>query len=273
MATPEMRSPAIQMAERQAERTNDFISSLSALELEMTTPCKGWLVRDIVAHMLAGGEGVSDTLQAVVDGRPTPGFDLRDQGAINQRGVAAYRDLTDLPQRFSGMIERIKGVFAQIETKGLQKTPFMFFAEMTPEQLSALLAADVATHLWDLGQAVGRRQLPDASILAGALPQMIEEVLPKTFLPDQARGLVCSYGIQLTDIPNGQWVINVNDGQIGVARKSIAKAKVKTITDAGTFVLLSYGRLNPIGQILRGKVKTRGNPLLGLKFGSLFQKV
>jgi len=261
------------MAQRQAERTDRFIAGLSTPELERATLCKGWLVRDIVAHMLAGGEALRETLQTVIDGHPTPGFDLRDQSVINQRGVDAYRDLPDLPTRFSRMVEGIQDVFAQIETKGLQKTTFMFFAPMTPEQLSALLAADVATHQWDLGQAVGRPQLPDPDILAGALPQMIEEVLPKTFLPDKARGLVCSYGIELTDIPDGQWVINVNDGQIAVSRKSIAEARVKTITDAGTFVLLSYGRLNAIGQMLRGKVKTRGNPLLGMKFGSLFQKV
>jgi uncharacterized protein (TIGR03083 family) len=273
MVSPDMRSPAIQAAQRQAERTDRFIASLSTPELDKPTPCKGWLVRDVVAHMVAGGEGVRDTLQAVVDGQPTQGYDLREQAAINQAGVGAYRDLPDLPGRFSTMLERIKEVFAEIEAKGLQKTPFMFFAELTPEQLTAMLTGDVATHQWDLGQAVGRPQLPDAAILADALPQMLEEVLPKTFLPNQARGLSCTFGIRLTDIPDGQWVVDVDDGRIAVSRKSIAGARVKTITDAGTFVLLSYGRLNPIRQLLRGKVKSRGNPLLGMKFGSLFQKV
>jgi putative sterol carrier protein len=60
---------------------------------------------------------------------------------------------------------------------------------------------------------------------------------------------------------------------MAVSRTPISTARVKTITDAATFVLMSYGRLNPVGQMLRGKVKTRGNPLLGMKFGTLFQKV
>jgi uncharacterized protein (TIGR03083 family) len=273
MVSAEPHGSAIKMAERQAERTHGFIVTLSQPELERPTPCKGWLVRDILAHMVAGGEAVADTLQAVVNGQPTTGFDLREQGAINERGVAAYRNLPNLQERFGLMLERIKAVFAQIEAKALQKSPFMFFAEMTPEQLSALLTADVATHQWDLGQAVGRAQLPDPDILAGALPQMIEEVLPKTFLPDRSRGLVCRYGIELTDLPEGQWVIDVNDGHMAVSRTPISTARVKTITDAATFVLMSYGRLNPVGQMLRGKVKTRGNPLLGMKFGTLFQKV
>jgi hypothetical protein len=79
--------------------------------------------------------------------------------------------------------------------------------------------------------------------------------------------------LKLTDIPRGEWVIDINKGAIAVRRESIDRARVRTITDAGTFLLITYGRLNPILRILRGRVKTGGNPLLGLKFGSLFLKV
>lgn len=273
MAGLQTPSSAIQMAQRQAERTDAFIATLSKADMDRPTPCTGWLVRDVVAHLISGGESLRDTLRAVVEGRPTQAFSLTDQAVINQHGVDAYRDLPDLPRRFSAMLDGIKEVLADIQTRGLQKQPFSYFAEITPEQLAALLTADVATHQWDLGQAVGRPQLPDPDILAGALPRMLEEVLPKTFLPDRARGLVCTYGIELTDVPDGHWLIDVHDGQVAVKRKPIDGARVKTITDAATFVLLSYGRLKPLGLMLRGKLKTRGNPLLGLKFGSLFQKV
>ena len=273
MVSPDTHSQAIEAVQEQAERTGRFIAGLSQPELDRPTPCKGWLVRDILAHLVTGGEGVRDTLRAVAASQPTPAYDLRDQGVLNQRGVDSCRNDADLPERFQRMLGDLKEVIADIEAKGLQRAPFRFFAEMTPEQLSALLTADVATHLWDLGQAVGRPQPPDPAILAKALPQMLVEVLPKTFLPDRARGLVCTYGIKLTDIPNGEWLADVNDGTISITRAPIAAAQVKTIADAGTFVLISYGRLSPLGQVLRGKVKSRGNPLLAMKFGTLFQKV
>lgn len=59
---------------------------------------------------------------------------------------------------------------------------------------------------------------------------------------------------------DGTWVVAVDNNTIAVLRRPIADARVKTITDVSTFVLVSYGRINLLGQILRGKNKSRGIP-------------
>lgn len=265
--------PSIEAIRRQVRRLEAFVKTLTPADLERPTPCKGWLVRDLLAHNASGAEGVNGFLEAVLAGRPTEGFTLADQGAINQAGVDKYRDAPNLTEIFEREMNRALGLLDQTVERGLTKTRFNFFAPITVEQLAGLLAADVATHEWDYGKAVARPRVPDPGILAGALPVLIEDVLPLTFLPEKAGTLACTYGIKLTDIPNGEWVIAIDNGRVAVRREPIARARVKTTTDAGTFLLITYGRINPLVQILRGRVKTGGNPLLGMKFGSLFQKV
>ncbi|HLQ35877.1 MAG TPA: maleylpyruvate isomerase family mycothiol-dependent enzyme [Chloroflexota bacterium] len=259
-------------ASAQALKIVELTRTLTPADMERPTPCKGWMVRDILAHTTSGGERINGYLRAVLEDRPTEAFSLADTAAINQRGVDSCRDDPDLVRHFGEVVDEGLRLFGEIEAGGLGDRPFMFFAVMTPTELAASLAADLATHQWDYGQALKRPQPPDASILAKTLPSMLEQILPKTFLPEKAGTLVCSYGIKLTDVQAGEWIIDINGGQIAVRRESIAPARVKTITDAGTFVLLSYGRLNPILQMLRGRVKSHGNPLLAMKFGSLFQK-
>lgn len=271
--TTKGRHPAFEAARRQALQLVDLVNTLHEADMEKATPCKGWTVRDILAHTTSGGERINGYLSAVLEGRPTEGFNLRDQAAINQQGVEACRNDPALVERFRLVVQQAIDRFDEIQLRGLERQPFVFFASITPMELAALLAADLATHQWDYGQAVGRPRLPDPAILAAALPVMIEELLPKTFLPHKARGLQCSYGIHLTDVPDGEWVVDVNRGHIAVHRQAAAGGRVRTTTDAGRFVLLSYGRLKPLPEMLRGHLKSRGNPLLAMKFGTLFQKV
>lgn len=275
MTTTARPIPGIEAARQQALKLAAFVSTFTAADLDRPTPCKGWLVRDILSHNTAAGEGVVEMMRAALAGQPTEpfAFDIHETSQINAAGAAKYRNAPDLVQRFNAMLASAAPLFGEIEARGMGDTVVHFFAPVTLEELACLLTADVATHTWDYGQAVGRPQFPEAAILANALPTFLEKTMPKVFIPEAARDLVCAYGLKLTDIPNGEWLIDINRGRIAVRRESIASAKVKTITDAGTFLLLTYGRLKPLKLILTGKLKSKGNPLLGMKFDKLFVKV
>lgn len=265
--------PSFEAVRRQARRLQTFVNTFAPEDLERLTPCQGWQVRDLLAHNASGAETIAGYLEAVIAGRPTQGYDLSQQTALNQAGVAKYRNDPHLVKVFHNHVERALIRLDEIQTLGLADQPFHFFAEITPAQLAGTLTADLAVHSWDYGRAVGRPQRPDPSILEGALPRLIEEIMPKIFRPDKAARLVCTYGFRLTDIPNGDWLFDVDRGRLAVRREPIDGARVRTITDAGTFLLVSYGRLSPLFEILSRRVRTLGNPILGLKFGSLFQKV
>lgn len=271
--SPSATAAIFEAAARQARGLVALTETFTAEDMERPTPCKGWTVWDILAHNASGGERVNGYLNAILENHPSAGYALSETGTINQQGVDGCRDDPDLVLRFGRAVDAAIRLFGEIQARGLEQRPFMFFTMMTPTELAALLTADLATHQWDYGQALKRPERPDASILATVLPSMLEDTLPKTFLPEKAGTLACTYGIKLTDVPEGEWVVDVHDQHVAVRRAPITSARVKTTTDAGTFVLLSYGRLNPVLQMLTARVKGQGNPILAMKFGSLFQKV
>jgi uncharacterized protein (TIGR03083 family) len=170
--------PSIEALRRQLRRLDAFVTTLTPADLERPTPCKGWLVRDLLAHNAAGAERINTYLEAVIDGRPTQGYQLADQGKINQAGVDKYRDAPDLIDIFRRQSNRALDLIDRAVERGVIRTPFNFFAPITVEQLAGVLAADVATHEWDCGKAVGRPRVPDPEILAGAIPVLIGTSCP-----------------------------------------------------------------------------------------------
>jgi uncharacterized protein (TIGR03083 family) len=127
--------PSIEAVRAQARRMEALVTTFTPADLEKPTPCKGWLVRDIVAHTTSGAERLGeDYLRAIIEGRPTRGYDLKDQTELNQAGVDKYRNEPDLPGRFSAVLAQVLPLLDEIEVKGLAHAPFQFFAEMTVEQ-------------------------------------------------------------------------------------------------------------------------------------------
>src|SRR3712207_685892 len=98
--------PSIEAARQQVRRLEAFVKTLTPADLERPTPCKGWLVRDLLAHNTAGAEGISGYLEALIAGRPTEPYNLADQGTINQAGVDKYRNDPDLIGRISREFNR-----------------------------------------------------------------------------------------------------------------------------------------------------------------------
>lgn len=241
--------------------------------LERQTPCALWKVRDLLAHNATAGLDVVDFLDKVCRDEPTIGYDIHTQAQRSQRGVDRERNRPDIIAFFRQSGEALLAAYDRVVAAGKIDQEFNFFTRLTPREFAAIGAFDVATHMWDYGKATGRTILPDPRMLENAVPAMFEAVLPRLFEKEAAGDLVCSYGIKLNDLPNGEWVVGIDHGKIRVERRPINDARVRTTASTANFLLLMYGRIKPIPAILTGKVKSRGNPLLAMKFDKLFTKV
>jgi uncharacterized protein (TIGR03086 family) len=108
--------------------------------LELETPCEGWLVRDLLAHINGGARQFA--------------------AAFAEREVHE-RDLDDDPV---GAIEEALAEFdAAVRSPGALERPVNSpFGPMGGETFARLAALDLLMHTWDLSRATGRTaQLPE----------------------------------------------------------------------------------------------------------------
>ena len=108
-------------------------------DLERTTPCSDWQVRDLLNH-IAGGAPVFAGLFRGEAGRPFPTDDqLGDEPSA---AVRRALDEFDAAVKSPGAMER------PLETP---------FGEMPGEAFARLAAVDLMIHSWDLATALGER--------------------------------------------------------------------------------------------------------------------
>ena len=134
----------------------DFLAWVHGIPADAWTgpsPCAGWSVRDVVAHVvvvhrrvlgrLTGGE-----LPGIEPPPPQPGEDLPAQ---LRALVAAVGDAVEDPARAGRRVDSIIGPVT--------------FAEL----VATLLCADVLIHTWDVARATGQDERLDPAAVADAV--------------------------------------------------------------------------------------------------------
>lgn len=111
--------------------------------LQRSTPCEGWVVRDLLEHVNGGA---------------------RMFAAAFTGGAVRDRELADEPVAVVG--EALHGFDAAIRAPGaLDQTLETPFGAMPGEAFARLAALDLLMHLWDLAQATDQRLVvPDAVV-------------------------------------------------------------------------------------------------------------
>ena len=124
----------------------ELAAGTSRDQLDATTPCDGWRVRDLFGHLIVG----ATTFAAVVRGDEPPAeVPLGPDEIMTATTKAAAADI-DEAFRTPGALERTIA------------TPF---GEMPGDTFARLLAFDMLMHSWDLATATGRSvDVPDAVV-------------------------------------------------------------------------------------------------------------
>lgn len=266
--------PEVEALRQATKRFARLVERLRRHELERASPCRGWRVRDVVAHQVAVAEWVrTDFWEPVLGGRQPRGVDLRDLGNLNQAGVERYRDAPNLSALLRQAHAKLLRVLDTIVAAGKLDRPGSYFGEGPVRLAVCTLTIDVLIHTWDIGQGTSRRSEPPAALLAPVLPQLLEGFFPRALDPARAGGLTCSFGLEVIDIPAGHWIVAVDRGGARIERRPISETDVTVKASAATFALVYLGRVHPLRAILTGRLSCRGNPFLGLKFLTLTVKV
>ena len=118
---------------------------LDAATFDATTPCEGWVVRDLLEHMNGGAR----TFAAAFEDRAVHERELGDDPvAVIAEAVAEFDTAVHAPGALDETIQ----------------SPF---GPMPGDSFARFIALDLLMHTWDLGRATGQVPSVPADVVAG----------------------------------------------------------------------------------------------------------
>jgi uncharacterized protein (TIGR03086 family) len=140
-----------------------YVEGLRGGDQVRATPCRGWLLSDLLAHMIGQHQGFAQAVRA------------------GSAPVEAYR-----PVRFEPVLWRtsVDALIAAFSAADLDDQAVAIELDVAPIAIARIVAAqllDTVVHTWDIAQAVGAEYIPQPGLLAATAALA-------SAIPDQARG-------------------------------------------------------------------------------------
>lgn len=258
--------------EAEASTAEAFLDGLPAEDLDQPSPCQGWSVGDVVAHLTLGSRAyISRIRRALGEAPPSqrrasgPGRDLIASEARRIRAEAGAaltenfkRGNTELVAFFRGLSSENLNV--KLRVAGLE-TGAWFFA--------ALRVAELSIHGWDMRRPfdahIGLSE-PAAAVLADVhLPRFISlAVRPAEHELRDGRFLFNLSG------PTRTLALHLQEGAPTLAPVSpSADADAAFAMTAADFALLLYGRVSYDALLAGGRLSVDGDFGPAAAFGEL----
>jgi uncharacterized protein (TIGR03086 family) len=159
---------SMQMLQRAVDEAGRIVDTVSPDQLDNSTPCSEWTVRDLINHITGGA-----TMFAI----------SAEQGSVPDEEMARIMGDnlgTDYKGAFHTATARAMAAFQQPGV--LEKVVKLPFGEMPAGIALNVAVFDVATHAVDLARATGQK-IDDTELLDAALAQGKEMIGPELRQP------------------------------------------------------------------------------------------
>lgn len=144
--------------------TRNVLANMKEVDLDASTPCASWTVRDLINHIVGGAHWFGASTEAGASADPG------DQDWTEGDVVASFD---------AGVARAIAAFDAPGAQEKIIKLPF---GDFPGSVYMGLATSDTFTHGWDLARATGQ-----STDLDPELAEQLLEVAPLT-VPDQFRG-------------------------------------------------------------------------------------
>jgi putative sterol carrier protein len=101
--------------------------------------------------------------------------------------------------------------------------------------------------------------------------QVISE-MPNYFQADKAGSTKGNVQFDLSGDNGGKWWIKIADGAAESGQGELESPNLTLLADAGDYVKIATGKLDPTAAFMSGKLKIKGDMGLAMKFASLFRR-
>jgi uncharacterized protein (TIGR03086 family) len=155
-----MGAPSAQL-DYQVRAISDLVSNMSPEQLDNGTPCAGWKVRDLLGHLVGGGQMFGALLQG--DAPPDLSGDVvgSNPSASWNAAAQAFRDGIDSP----GALER--------------EVPLGPNTTIPGSVLLEVVKYDLLVHAWDLAQATNQAFDPPDDVVEPAMSAAHQTIAPE----------------------------------------------------------------------------------------------
>lgn len=151
--------------ERAFASTAKVLANVQAGDLDKSTPCASWKVRDVVNHLVGGTTFFAVTAETGV---------APDLARGDEPGVAAE----DITRSYEEGAARAVAAFRA--PGAMEKTMKLPFGEFPGAIFVMIAASDTFTHGWDVARATGQSSDLD--------PELAGQLLAASMIPDEFRG-------------------------------------------------------------------------------------
>jgi len=181
------------------------------------TRCTEWEVRDLVGHMIDVTEGYLSRWEIAKRGESTDALGLQVMGERLNDHAMEFRSLLreEALARLRADAEKMMAVFDALtpeEWTGFLVThPYM--GPVPAGFYPAFHIMDYGIHPYDVEYGLGDKLAELDEATAGVLIPYCHIIMQYTVDQDSARGVDCTYGMEVSGPWGGRWRVTVKDGQ------------------------------------------------------------
>ena len=266
------RQDMVKLIHVESERLKQYVNTLPPDALERPSPCEGWTVGDVVAHLVWFAETYGGMMErglrgdtSAPEGFPTPGTlsgpavgALYGQGAVDRRQELGDTLIPVFVQTCDQLNVMLRGIGPEdwdkpcYHTRGLRSV----------QRFLTTIIQEFAVHEWDIRSSL--EPLPTLSV--ASLPVLMQKLTNPRYRPlrvpfpssTRASGPI-RYRFDSTDRNADRRDIVVEGEKARMEPPGEALANLYVRGDTGTFVLLMYGRFCLDSAIATGSFKAEGN--------------
>jgi uncharacterized protein (TIGR03083 family) len=235
---------------------------------ERATPCEGWSVRDLVAHIVDTTEGYFRAFDAARGAGEAPAphglvkmSRLVDEAASSFRGVPQTEMMDRLRTDFHKMQEILEPIGPEDWTGLMVTHPYM--GPVPAFFYAAGQLMDYGVHSWDIRQGSGRAHGLSGDVADLLVPFMFA-IWQGTVRTDAVTEPF-TVGVRVSGRNAGDFRVSVDQQGLTYEQGEIDSLPTNLEFDAGSLVLTAFGRING------GTV--RGDMALAEKYLNLFFRI
>ena len=261
----------VQLIHSESERLTQYVHTLLPDALERPSPCEGWTVGDVVAHLVWFAETYGGMMArglrgdvSAPEGFPTPGTlsgpavdALYGQGALVRRRQLGEQLLPTFVHTYDQLNALLQGIGPEDWEK-----PCYHTLRLRPvHSFLPTIIQELAVHEWDIRSSLE----PSPSLSVASITVLLEKLptnrRPWT-LPFPSRATASGpirYCFDLTGMVAAKRDIVVEGEKARMETPGEVSANLYVRGDTGTFILLMYGRLSLASALATGSFKAEGD--------------
>lgn len=236
-----------------------FLDSLDGVSPRAWTPCAGWTVHELTAHVASGADGLADQVEAYLNGDPIPVLEPWPQ----REARLAENGPDTLRRKLLAAEQRMTATFSQMRWAGhLDPVPGVGFG-FPIEELILHMRQEFAVHRFDLGvdDERGARLLGQPELLSHSVRMLSQALLAAGSAIDPSlRAVLRTPGSDdlLVEMGSGQGSLTLlpADAEPDPSDLTITCA-------AGDRLLLLWGRQLPDGRLQTSATRAAVDRLRG----------